>query len=73
MRLGWKSNSTTLYTMVVVAVCVRVDPRKILIGALATHGYVLVRTASTSKIFFFFLDLDSLVGGVPSPSLTRRQ
>ena len=36
MRLGWKSNSTTLYTMVVVAVCVRVDPRKILIWALAT-------------------------------------
>ena len=49
VRLGWKSNSTTLYTMVVVAVCVRVDPRKILIGALATDPrfwYVLTRTAS---------------------------
>ena len=49
MRLGWKSNSTTLYTMVVVAVCVRVDPPKILIGAFATDPrfwYVLIRTAS---------------------------
>ena len=46
VRLGWKSNSTTLYTMVVVAVCIQVDPRKILIGAFATHWYVLTRTAS---------------------------
>ena len=38
--------STTLYTMVVVAVCLRVDPRKTLIGPLATHWYVLIWTAS---------------------------